>query len=133
MAARKKSLFELLPGQTVTYPSRSMSVTRNYPSLAAVRQEEDGAPAYFLFTFKKKYPEGFAFSVPATVPKPRLEESRVNDTDFLLDLFESSLDGRHRTALFQENIRNIKPGIRYKVKKHLRRKYRALPQTAYES
>jgi len=116
--AKKKPLHELVPYQTVTYPSRGMSVQR---------QADDVVGAQMVFKVYKKYSD-FILVDPMHVPAELSEDSY--DTDFFLNIAEEELDKRHRVLVFQDRMRLVKRGIRGKVRKHLRKKYGSLPAVA---
>jgi hypothetical protein len=109
-----KSLMELVPGQTVNYPSRNMRVTRAFP-----KHFEDGS--FTAFQVKRNYPEG-TLSVRCEVPES-LTDIWKDSPEFMLDYFELEADQLYRWSCFKNNMSSIKRGIRANVKRHLRRKY----------
>lgn len=108
--AKKKSLFDMYFGQTVTYSSRSMKVTRC--------MSPEGTAEFIV---RKTYADSNSNRIF------KMKEDTDRDADSLLDYFEEKLDQQHKVFLFEDRMLQIKRGIRSKVRKHLRKKYGTLP------
>lgn len=108
--AKKKSLFDMYFGQTVTYSSRDMKVTRCF--------SPEGTAEFLV---RKTYKERHCNSIF------KMSEDMDLDTDAVLDMFEEKLDRQYRAFLFEDRMRQIKRGIRSNVRKHLRKKHGSLP------